>query len=351
MLLSHAFPHYFVAMKKTIRICVVGLGRAGNFHLTSIERIDGLELHSVVDTDADLAQREGETRECKWGTDLTELLKDDALNAVIVASPTDAHFQYICDALNAGKHVFTEKPVGHTVEEINTCFELASKHGLALHLGFQRRFDKNFMALKRRLPELGDARIVKASSRDNPLPSYEYLKISGNIFHDMLIHDFDMLMFLFGAKQPETVFAAGHTYDQTIAGFNDYDTVLVTIKYADGMVCSIDTSRTSAYGYDQRIEVFAEHGMATVDNERNNAVNVYTEKGGSHEPFNYSFPQRYKDAYLEELKQFADGIENGIHTNVAHAECVMSHQLADAALESIRTGAAVKFGEFIQHRK
>lgn len=335
-------------MKNTIRICVVGLGRAGNFHLTSIERINGLELHSVVDTDAALAQREGEVHGCKWSTELTEFLKDDALDAVIVASPTDAHFDYICQALAAGKHVFTEKPVGHTVVEINTCFELAQKHDLALHLGFQRRFDKNFMALKRRLPELGQARIVKASSRDNPKPSYEYLSISGNIFHDMLIHDFDMLMFLFGAKQPETVFAVGHTYDQTIASFNDYDTVLVTIKYPDGLVCSIDTSRTSAYGYDQRIEVFGKNGMATVENERNNSVNVYTEKGGSHEPYNYSFPQRYKEAYFEEMVQFSDGIRNGKFTNVAHVECVLSHQLADAALESIRTGEVVRFSDFTE---
>ncbi|MCB9185609.1 MAG: Gfo/Idh/MocA family oxidoreductase [Flavobacteriales bacterium] len=335
-------------MKNTLRICVVGLGRAGNFHLTSIERIDGLELHSVVDTDAALAQREGEARGCKWSTELTELLADDDLNAVIVASPTDAHFQYICDALNAGKHVFTEKPVGHTVEEINTCFELAAKYGKALHLGFQRRFDRNFMALKRRLPELGDARIVKASSRDNPRPSYDYLKISGNIFHDMLIHDFDMLMFLFGAKKPETVFAAGHAYDETIASFNDFDTVMVSIKYSDGMVCSIDTSRIAAYGYDQRIEVFGKKGMATVENERNNSVNLYTENGASHEPFNYSFPQRYKDAYYEEMIQFKDGIRNGILTNVAQAESVLSHQLADAALESIQTGTVVQFKEFVK---
>jgi myo-inositol 2-dehydrogenase/D-chiro-inositol 1-dehydrogenase len=163
----------------------------------------------------------------------------------------------------------------------------------------------------------------------------------------MLIHDFDMLMFLFGPKVPESVFAAGHAYDSTIAGFNDYDTVLVSIKYSDGLVCSIDTSRTSAYGYDQRIEVFGEHGMATVDNERNNTVNVYTDKGANHEPFNFSFPQRYKEAYLEELKQFALGIENGEHTNVAQQECVLSHQLADAALASIQSGKAVDFRSFI----
>lgn len=335
-------------MVNTIRVCVVGLGRAGKFHLASIEKIENLELHSVVDVDAGLAEREAESRGCKWSTELTEVLKSEELDAVIVSSPTDAHFQYICDSLRAGKHVFTEKPVGHTVEEINTCFELAEVNRRAIHLGFQRRFDKNFKALRRRLPELGDARIVKVSSRDNPQPSYEYLKISGSIFHDMLIHDFDMLLFLFGTKQPETIFSAGHAYDQTIAGFDDYDAVLVSIKYPDGMVCSIDTSRTSVYGYDQRLEVFAEHGMATVENERNNAVNVYTLKGGSHEPFNHSFPQRYKDAYFEEMKQFADGIENGIHANIAHEECVLSHQMADAALASIRRGAAVNFVEFIK---
>lgn len=334
-------------MKNTINICVVGLGRAGHFHLTSIKQSDSLSLHSVVDTNGKLAKDVAEEYNCQWSTTLPELLEDDALEAVVVASPTDAHFEYIKQALQAGKHVFTEKPVGHTVAEINTCFDLATEHNRALHLGFQRRLDKNFMALKRRLPELGAARIVKASSRDNPKPSYAYLSISGNIFHDMLIHDFDMLMFLFGAKVPESVFAAGHAYDSTIAGFDDYDTVLVSIKYPDGLVCSIDTSRTAAYGYDQRIEVFGEHGMATVENERNNVVNVYTEKGGHHEPFNHSFPERYKDAYLEELKQFAEGIAKKNFTNVAQEECVLSHQLADAALEFIRTGKAIDFKGFI----
>ena len=304
-------------------------------------------MHTVVDTNKPLAQEVAAEYGCKFSTELTAFLEDETLDAVVVASPTDAHFDYIKQALEAGKHVFTEKPVGHTVAEINTCFDLALEHNRALHLGFQRRLDKNFVALKRRLPELGAARIVKASSRDNPKPSYDYLKISGNIFHDMLIHDFDMLMFLFGAKVPESVFASGHAYDSTIAGFDDYDTVLVSIKYPDGLVCSIDTSRTAAYGYDQRIEVFGEHGMATVDNERNNAVNVYTEKGGHHEPFNHSFPERYKDAYLEELKQFAEGIATNNFTNVAQEECVLSHQLADAALESIQTGEAIDFQSFI----
>jgi myo-inositol 2-dehydrogenase/D-chiro-inositol 1-dehydrogenase len=334
-------------MNSAIKICVVGLGRAGNFHLHSIKLLNEFELAYVVDTNEKLAQSVAEEYGCKWSTQLDDVLKDDELDAVVVASPTDVHFDYIRRALQAGKHVFTEKPVGHSVNEIHTCFKLARENNRALHLGFQRRVDKNFVALKNRLSELGDYRIVKASSRDNPKPSYEYLKISGNIFHDMLIHDFDMLMFLFGALAPESVHAIGHTYDTTIASFNDYDTVLVNIKFQNGMVCSIDTSRTAAYGYDQRIEVFGEKGMMTVENERNTALNVYTKEGMSHEPYNHSFPERYKDAYLEELRQFLEGINTGLHTNVMETECVLAHQLADAALESIQTDQTVNFSQFV----
>lgn len=336
-------------MKNKVGICVIGLGRAGHFHLRSIEQLDQLTLHSVVDTNAKLAESVAKEAGCAWSTELSGLLEDDSMDAVVVASPTDAHFEYIKEALIAGKHVFTEKPVGHTVEEINTCFHLAREHNKALHLGFQRRVDKNFVALKRRLNEIGEPRIVKASSRDNPKPSYEYLSISGNVFHDMLIHDFDMLMFLFGPKTPELVFATGHAYDSTIEGFDDHDTVLVSIKYADGMVCSIDTSRISPYGYDQRLEVFGEKGMVTVSNELNNSINVFTNKGGNHhEPFNHSFPERYKEAYREELRQFVAGINQGKYTNVTQEECVLSHQLADAALESTKTGKAIDFQRFLR---
>ena len=140
-------------MKNTINICVVGLGRAGHFHLTSIKQLDSLSLHSVVDTNEKLAKDVAEQYNCQWSATLPELLEDDALDAVVVASPTDAHFEYIKQALQAGKHVFTEKPVGHTVAEINTCFELATQHNRALHLGFQRRLDKKLANLRKLLAE------------------------------------------------------------------------------------------------------------------------------------------------------------------------------------------------------
>ena len=155
-------------MNSAINICVVGLGRAGNFHLHSIKLLNQFDLIYVVDTNEKLAQSVAEEYGCKWSVQLEDVLKDDALDAVVVASPTDAHFDYIRLALQAGKHVFTEKPVGHSVNEIQTCFKLAQENNKALHLGFQRRVDKNFVALKQRLAELGDYRIVKASSRPSP---------------------------------------------------------------------------------------------------------------------------------------------------------------------------------------
>jgi len=323
--------------------CIVGLGRAGNFHLTSIKSIKNAKLLSVVDTNLDLIKQYGEAEGCNAYQTIDEALADPKLDAVVIASPTDSHFEYIIKALNAGKHVFTEKPLGHALHEVAECFDLAASKGLALYLGFQRRYDKSFMALKESLPQLGNLRLWKASSRDNPRPSIAYLSISGNIFHDMLIHDFDMLTYLLGAAIPEKVFAAGYAHDKEIANLNDFDTVLCTVQYPNGLICSIDTSRISAYGYDQRLEVFGEHGMAKAENQLNNTLQVSTAAGTNHSPANFSFPQRYKEAYTEIINQFIIGIENGVLNNVSKQACMLSHLIADAALEAALHNKVVDF--------
>lgn len=332
-------------MQQAMRVCVVGLGRAGNFHLTAIKDIDGLQLQSVVDANPQVLQSTAEKWHCTGYSTIDEALQDNSLDIVIVASPTDSHYEYVTKSLQAGKHVFSEKPLGHTLEEIEQCFDLAAANNKALYLGFQRRYDASFMALKARLPQLGDVRIIKASSRDNPEPSMDYLRISGNIFHDMLIHDLDMLTFLLGTDIPETIYASGAAYNPEIADMDDLDTVLLTVKYPNGIVCSIDTSRISAYGYDQRIEVFGEKGMARVENKLNDNLQLATADGHLQSPANYSFPQRYKEAYFQELVAFADGLATGVHYNVTKRECVLAHLMADAAHESSKTGQAVRFDE------
>ncbi|MBT8183823.1 MAG: hypothetical protein KJN76_03205, partial [Eudoraea sp.] len=173
--------------------------------------------------------------------------------------------------------------------------------------------------------------------------SLDYLKISGNIFHDMLIHDFDMLQFLMGDKIPAAVAAFGHAYDPEIQNIPDFDTVLVTLKYEDGLICAIDTSRIADYGYDQRIELFAEKGMAIAENQKNNTVEVHTKEGSYLNPINYSFPDRYKEAYIAEIADFVTAIPTDKRTNVSRRACLIGHLIAEAAYTSAITQKVIDF--------
>lgn len=329
-----------------LNICLVGLGRAGHFHFNSVNKIDYLNLKYIVEPNPEaLKGVEGKGRFTHL-IDIDQALADATIDAVIVASPTQFHYDYIIRSLAAGKHVFTEKPLGYTLKEIQECFDLAAEKGLCLHLGFQRRFDENFTTLNANLPKLGVARLVKTSSRDNPKPSLDYLKISGNIYHDMLIHDFDMLLFLFGLQVPASIFSIGYAYDAEIADLKDFDTVLVTLKYESGLMVSIDTSRTAPYGYDQRIEIFGEHGMICAENEQENTVKIFDHQGISAAKAAHSFPQRYKDAYFAELVHFGKAILNGIPNNVTKEECVLAHLIADAAYESAIKNEVIDFKAF-----
>jgi len=332
-------------MKKKLNFAIIGLGRAGKFHLTSLGQLNSCNLKYIVDPNISKLDKITKDFNCKLLKSIDPVLKDTSVDAVIISTPTQFHFKYICKALNAGKHVFTEKPLGKSAQDISKCFDLAKKNNLALYLGFQRRYDKNFIELKNNIKKIGQVRTVKISSRDNPKPSIDYLKISGNIFHDMLIHDFDMLQFLFGFKIPSSVFAFGHSYDPEIKKLKDFDTVLVTIKYPDGLMCSIDTSRTAVYGYDQRIELFAEKGMAIAENERNDKVEIHTIKGTLLNPIKFSFPQRYKEAYALEILDFVSGIKKRKSNNIPKNQCLLSHLIADAAYDSSISNSVINFKE------
>ncbi len=162
----------------------------------------------------------------------------------------------------------------------------------------------------------------------------------------MLIHDFDMLLFLFGTKIPKSVYAVGQAYDNEIKAIGDYDTVLVMIQYEDGLICSIDTSRTSPYGYDQRIEVFGEQGMLTAENEIENSTKLFNDQGIHQSKVKHSFPQRYKDCYLQEISHFFQNISERKLFNVSEQECLLAHLIADAAYESSVKRVSVDFVQF-----
>ncbi|KAJ1616708.1 hypothetical protein T492DRAFT_637449 [Pavlovales sp. CCMP2436] len=183
-------------------------------------------------------------------------------------------------SLTAKKAVFSEKPISHDPAELEQVLSLALSSRLVFVAGYQRRCDKNFRELKQQIDSgvIGTPRVIKCTSRDNPEPPIEYLQVSGGIFHDMLCHDFDMLHFLTG-KFPEAVYSIGHCYNPAIGDMGDCDTVIVTLKFASGLLASVDTSRVACYGYDQRIEVLGEKGMAQANNTMESTVTVATSQG------------------------------------------------------------------------
>lgn len=308
---------------KQLGIALVGLGRSGHFHLASIRSLPEVaKLKWVVDVDLRRAQNIAEENSCKWSGKLDEAVADPEVNAVIIASTTDTHFPFIMQSLRGGKAIFAEKPISHEVSEVQEAVDLAMKTQLPFVCGYQRRCDRNFRALKRQLDDgaIGVLKVVKSCSRDNPVPPLEYLRSSGGIFQDMLIHDFDMQDWLSGGQTPESITSVGHCYDDEIKKMDDLDTVAVLAKYPSGLVTMTDTCRDAAYGYDQRIEAFGAKGMLTARNETTSSVELATADGHLMPPAMWSFPERYKQAYFVELAEFVALVQAGPKSEAAELE-------------------------------
>jgi len=276
----------------------------------------------AVDSDEGKAKEVAKSMGCKWSTTMDSPLKDPSVDIVIIASTTDTHFPFIMKSLTADKAVFTEKPISHEVHEVQQACDLAKNNNLPFVCGYQRRCDLNFRALKKQLDagSIGKLKVVKSCSRDNPVPPIEYLRTSGGIFQDMLIHDFDMQDWLTCGEIPESVMSVGHCYDPEIKRMKDIDTVAVLIKYASGIIAMVDTCRDAAYGYDQRIEAFGDKGMLTAKNEMTSCVELATVDGHLMPPAMWSFPQRYKHAYTVELSEFVAMVNEGVNSETHKLE-------------------------------
>mmetsp|Transcript_44184 Transcript_44184/g.70209 ORF Transcript_44184/g.70209 Transcript_44184/m.70209 type:complete len:614 (+) Transcript_44184:95-1936(+) len=304
-----------MAGKDVVKVALVGLGRAGHFHMESVLQLPGsVRLAWVIDVDTEKAQRIAAEKGCNWSSRLDDALEGpNAVDAVVIASATDTHFPYIMQALRADKAVLSEKPISHELHEVEEAVELAKTKNLAFVCGYQRRADRHFRELKRQLDAgaIGSLKLLKTCSRDNPIPPMEYLRTSGGIFHDMLIHDFDMLDFLSGGQVPESVTSTGHSHHPEIKAMGDVDICAVMFKYASGLIAMVDTSRDASYGYDQRIEAFGERGMLTAKNELTSTIELATADGHLMPPAMYSFPQRYHEAYRSELTEFIELVQAG----------------------------------------
>jgi len=299
-------------MKQQLNLGLIGVGRIGKVHGEHLSyRIPRARLAGI--SDVNLA--EAQAVAAKLNVDCVDadhhaLLDNPDIDAVVICSPTDLHATMIEAAAAAGKHIFCEKPIARTLKEIDKALDAVAKAGVKLQIGFNRRFDANFARVRHAIAsgEIGEPHLLHIISRDPGPPPIEYVKVSGGIFLDMTIHDFDMARFLIG-EEVEEVYAAGAVrVDPAIGAADDLDTALVTLKFKGGALCVIDNSRRAVYGYDQRVEVLGSAGGATVGNNHPNTA-VISDAATVHRdlPLNF-FMDRYLESFRTEMKAFVDAV-------------------------------------------
>ena len=271
-----------------------------------------------------------------------KILEDPLIDAVLICSSTDTHAQYIQQAAQAGKHIFCEKPIDFDVARIKETLNVVKKAGVALQIGFNRRFDHNFMQLRYDVAsrKIGKPYLLKITSRDPAPPPIDYVKVSGGLFMDMMIHDFDMARFQFG--EIVALQALGTCLvNPEIGQAGDVDTALVTLQFDSGALGVIDNSRQAAYGYDQRVEVFGSAGMSLCDNDYAHTAKFFgAEKTESDKPL-YFFLERYLPAYTLELQSFARAVRKDGPVEVSGEDGLRATELGLAAKESLANGGVV----------
>ncbi len=325
-----------------IEICQFGAGRIGRMHAQNLARHPAYRLRYVVDVHEPAAREVAQATGAEVAT-TAQALADPAVGAVLIASSTDTHAELIEAAARAGKAILCEKPIDLSRARVDACLAVAAAAGVPLMIGFNRRFDGNFTALRRALDDgrVGRLELVSITSRDPGPPPAAYIEVSGGLYRDMMIHDFDLARWLLG-EEPVEVFAAGSCLvEPEIGRLGDVDTALVILKTGSGALAQISCSRRASYGYDQRVEIHGSKGMARAENVRLSSVEIADEAGWHGEKPPYFFIERYAAAYLAELDHFAACLEAGKAPSPSGEDGRRALALADAAVESLRTGRAV----------
>lgn len=323
------------------KVVLIGAGRIGRIHAKNVVFSPRLQLAGVIDDIAASADSLAQEYGCPVMT-LDEAMHDASVAGVIIASSTDTHLDYSVRAASAGKAVFCEKPIDQDLDRARGAAEQLSKAKLLL--AFNRRFDPNFQALKARLDSgaIGTLETLQITSNDPSPPPPSYVAVSGGLFKDMAIHDFDMARWLLGEEVMEVYATGSCLVDPEIGKLGDVDTARTVLKTASGRICVISNSRRSGFGYDQRIEAYASGGMVRADNVTESTVQVWSENGAAADRFQNFFLDRYAEAYRREMDHFADMLD-GADASVGYADGVNALALAEAAAESVRTGAPVRF--------
>lgn len=324
-------------------IALFGAGRIGQVHAVNIAGHKETTLYSVIDPYQPNALSLAEKYQAKVQS-TEEAMQDPNVHGVLIASATDTHADLIELAATHKKVIFCEKPVHLDLERVRQCLKSVKEHNVPLFIGFNRRYDPQFRHLKNLFEQgaIGKAESLMITSRDPSPPPAEYVKVSGGMFRDMTIHDFDMARFMIG-EEPCSVYAQGsNVVDPAIGQAGDIDTAFIILKFPSGAMATISNSRRSGYGYDQRIELHGEKGLLTAGNIKENSVEFLSDVGCLSAKPEFFFLQRYHEAYKAEWNHFVDILAGRVESETTGTDGELALYLADKALESLKSGKEVQ---------
>ena len=332
----------------TIKLGIIGAGRVGRLHANTLTtRIPGAKVLAV----ADIFEEAAKSAAADYGiadftTDPSELIGSGDVDAIVICSSTDTHCRFIIEAARACKQIFCEKPIAFDLAEIDEALAAVDEAGVQLQIGFNRRFDANHARVKGAIErgEIGDPHTMTIISRDPSPPPIEYIKVSGGLMMDMMIHDFDLSRFLLG--EVEEIYALGDVkVDPAIGEAGDIDTAKVMLRFESGAFGSIENSRQAVYGYDQRVEVFGSKGAATAGNWHPNAVTISDAASVRRDLPLHFFVERYFESYVTEMIAFVDAIANGKTVPVVGNDGRVPVVMAMAGMRSLRENRPVRLDE------
>ena len=320
-----------------IQVALFGAGRIGKIHAANLAAQAGVQFKYVVDVNAEAANALAAIHGGSSAS-VDAALSDPEVKAVVIASSTDTHADLILRSAAAGKAIFCEKPVDLTIDRARACAATVKEAGVLCMLGFQRRYDPTFNALKKRIEagEIGTPELLVVTSRDPGPPPVSYIKVSGGIFKDMLIHDFDIFRWILDDAAVSVHATGSCLVDPAIGEAGDLDTAVVTIRTKSGRLCQINATRRAAYGYDQRFEVLGSKGMLQAGNHKPTEVTAYGAVNVSVDKPEDFFLERYRVAYAEEMAHFFDALSHGTPLRTTVEDGLKALELAEAATLSWR---------------
>ncbi len=336
-----------------IRVGLIGAGRIGRLHaMNLVHRIPAADVAAIADVHLESAEQcAHETGVERVFREASQVVAAPDIDAVIVCSSTDTHASLIIDAARAGKHIFCEKPIALDLGEIERALREVEQAGVTLQIGFNRRFDPNFRHAQELVSQnaIGKPHILQITSRDPEPPPISYVEVSGGIFLDMTIHDFDMARYIM-QEDVEEVYAVGSALvDRRILEAGDVDTAVIMLRFPSGAIGVIDNSRKAVYGYDQRLEVFGERGKVVVQNPKPETT-ILSDNAGDHSaPLMHFFLERYMDSYVAEMTSFVECISSGTAPPVSGRDGKLAVVIGYAAKRSYEEHRPVRLEEIDPH--